>query len=1172
MLKNKEDDFLGDNITNNIKYAENEWQGQGTVDRNSVYTKESLLHLLFEGFNYDRDIGDYKDYVARASTSLITATEAEPTPYVAAKLQHDLYILDALYYTSTSTSCAKNIFDTTTYLKKAIAVANPTFDDKAVVKKIPLIDPTIFENDTTTKTYDIFKYLLTNFYSGKALPDTVAKLNAEDFKCLENILDRYDKNYTVETLKDDAISQIFISLFQTYFQKNTDLITDSMKAYVGYYANTTSRYFAYMLATPFRDFMKVLDSEKIIVDNKACTVLDIFLDDFSLHVHDPNTIKLPFNKRGEDAQSIAENDKRTYLTRFLANSVSKSIHINENIAIDLGYFEYTNDLLEEALFANFERDENDVAEFEFYENRDDVNSKLTTSTNLAKEVIGLKASVYKDFYDVEETATATLIESQAKIIDNVDSLIALYCPDVFTGYSSSNKPETSWGIHYLNEENTENLFQDKDSTYRLYNNVLLGYKLADALVALRTFVGGILFLEHKITTLESLIYTIPRDVPLNKRTVNSFFSDFEDFKDSKNNFYPAISMINVIYAVGHGKSAEDYFIEKNAETSYRYNFNPEIKDWLNQECIVFKGPMYGDYVEELNFMQDLTPDSDVQFSNLRIKKTEIPYRRYQDSKYEVPYLEQTRPLLNNTPENKKGLGVYGSDAFAAKGNIVGNDSEKSLNTIPAFIYDYDKGDQEKDIATVVDPRILNNSGDKQYVKSSRGRFVSEDRIESPTIDELWTFLKYLTESDGSGVDSDVNERLPQFYGIKRSSITKDTIEVASDTNTENRLTTNRLNPLHLIDGVNVDSEPVIDILRWKPISKQETRLHWNSKHRPELQFGGYKITRYIEKIYDYKVLPFSRRESLLDTDEYEFNTEVSSDFNNVTGYLEKLYNSAILNFDLVQVEPGVEITTDNVRHSIKAAHPLEDSKDDLGIDQKLFTASNDKNLNLNNKPVHSTIEREKAFKDITRILVYHKPDGENDIVDGKEISYHNHYKRYLKNPKNLKEIERDLETIRQNLQTLAEYMVASYANLGYADRAANRGTLHQLHKNAYDWLSTWLYNVNATKATTNDLEYRTNVELDALTDDLNDLIETLEIVDADKKVIYEDGVYDDRYLIENYDHFILDLNSNTRKHIRNKHPIYRPNETLLSEVYLAADGTWRSIHEHTVLPVLFSDH
>ena len=59
MLKNKEDNFLGDNITHNIKYGDNEWQAHGTIDREPAYTKESILNLIFEEYQYNAEKGEY---------------------------------------------------------------------------------------------------------------------------------------------------------------------------------------------------------------------------------------------------------------------------------------------------------------------------------------------------------------------------------------------------------------------------------------------------------------------------------------------------------------------------------------------------------------------------------------------------------------------------------------------------------------------------------------------------------------------------------------------------------------------------------------------------------------------------------------------------------------------------------------------------------------------------------------------------------------------------------------------------------------------------------------------------------------------------------------------------------------------------------------------------------
>lgn len=1182
MLKNKEDDFLGDHITNNIKYADNEWQAQGTVDRGAVYTKESILHLLFEGFNYEKDSGDFVDYVARASTESVSKNSTgSVTSWVAAKLQHDLYLIDALYYTSTSVSCTKNIFNEGVFFEKGIGVANPVYDSNSNCRVIKLIDEEKIPNNL--RVFDILKFVCPEYYTNEDFNKTdVHKLLTDNdlLLRLQNILNRYTKNLTQKVIQDynNGLTKDLKELFTKEDLKAANI--ESSELTIG------------VLLLPLKTFLKKLDTRKILVDGVEKTVKDIFLEDFTLHLHDESTVKLPFNTRvaskikSNEEGVIQQADYNNYYTRFLANSVSEQIHKTTNIQNSLTYKEFVNDNFEEAIFAALD------ASQALYAGRPTQKESIQTNKKFAEDIL-YNSSIYAKVYDKDKFGERTSVESYTRTIDNAESLIALYCPDVFTGIVNSNLPNGSWGIFYLNEENTENLFQDSDQTYKLYNKVLLGYNLADALISLRSPIGGFLYLEKNGKLGEDVIYTIPTDLKFEYRsTFNNFFSDYIS---SGLDYYPSISALNNIYKAARGEEITNSEMLED----HSYDFAPEIKEWLENECVIFKGPVYGDYVEELNFMQDLNPDSDVNFSRVRAKKTEIAYKRLQDSKYEIPYVEQTNPLINNTPDLKKKLGVYGSEALAGVGNLTGNDAKSSKNILPAFIYDYDKGDQEDEIATVVDSRQLSKNRDKQRITDQNGTIIAEERLISPTIDELWTFLKYLTESDGSGTDKDVNERLPKFFGIKRDSITEATLDVNEAR--ANEIIKNRLNPLHTNPA---DSEAVLDILRWKPVTFAEDRVRYTSTHRPELQFGGYKVTRYIEKIYDYQVLPFSRRD-VLDTSEYEYNTEVSTNLNTVTGYLEKLYNSAILNFALYNTKnpDGTKLqaigNTITVNDSILKAEPLDAEFAKDPDNELLFSKSNDALLKLDGEPMHATSERQKAFKDLTRVLNYHLKnpnnpeleyeeilDEDGNVIGRKELSLHNHFKKYLEHPKNLKEIERDLETIRQNLQTLAEFMVATYTPLGYADRAKNRGTLHQLHKNAYDWLSTWLADVNDTygvlqlEDAQDATDYNIDFKLKDLTDSLNNIKEILykekenfiKVEEADKKVVYDDGEYDKRYLLENYDHYVLDLDTEEEAHVRHRRPMLRPNETLLSEVYLAADGTWRSIHERTILPVLYSAH
>ena len=1108
MIKTKDDSFLGDDITNNIKFGDNVWQAHGTVDRGSVYTKEPILNLLFEHYNFDNNIGDYTNYVARASTGNLSTSDSENTgtsqqqAYSVAKLQHDLYLIDSRYYSISSSACVTNIFAENYYLKKAIAISNPVYDSNAKVKTINLLG--ITRNGTKFN------------YTNPALGNITLR------KFFSLFAPQYFNN---ETVSDSYFSKIL----ERYL-----VVPDTDKQN----SSSASDLNTYSLGNTLNDFLERLAKYDYYLGGKNFgNVADLFLKDFELNIHSSDSIRLPFELRKNKNQSTENISDKIYRSRFIINSVSQNLYANLDSTTTSDtvttctpiYLESVNDLYESYLI--------------------DDNTDLSKSyAHLFEDASFAETEFNNKVRDLIETSGAA-------------SNIAKYCVSVYSGYSTSFTPNQSWGIHFINEEPTENLFQDEDESYKLYSSVLIGYRLADMLMCLRTTIGGFyeLIYEGKNNNSEKVL--LPLSIPLNKRLLTRSYFDLTD--GSLNNTldcYPTISIINKLYKLGHvANETIDTTLPNEVENdSHAYDFADEIKEWLREECFIFKGNVYGDFVEELNFLQDLTPDSDVNFNSLKIKKTETVTKKYQESKYEVPYVEQTIPLINHTLDNKPTDGndfeLFGSNSIAATGNLIGTEIDgngnKTRNVLPPFIYDVDKGDQSSYVETA-DER----TGTQQYnSKNYKGQLTVEDRITSPTIDELWAFLKYLTESDGSDPTSNatgvsVNEKLPSFYGLKKANL----LGPLGITSTKTNGVKNRVNK----KATSVASTGVIDILNWKPVTQEEPDLDWSptSGEKIEYQFKGYEVTNYIEKVYDYEVKPFSRSAQAKKAQGYEYD---STD----KGYLEKLWNSVILAFDVPEIATSTGSLFGTETETIRQADALAQ----VVAGKEWFSSTQDSNFLKATKPTVPTTQRTKALLELISILNYTDSDSDK--------SKHVHFKEYLDNPKNLKEIERDLETIRQNLQTLSEYSIATFANLGYFDRAQNRGTLHQLHKNAYNFDSTFIDNVNNAKATkaASSNNYSISVELNSLTTDLNNTEDTLNVDTLDRRVVFEDGDYTNRYLRENYDSGIIDLNNNVTTNSRATHMIYRPNETLLSEVYLAADGTWRSVHEHVVLPVVYDEH
>lgn len=1146
MQKKQNDTYTGDAITSNIKYADNEWQAHGTVDRGTMFLNEPLLGLLYAGKKYDKDIGDYKDYVPRGSMATTEGLDANATALARAKfnieparLSHDLLLLDATYYVSTSNSSLVNIFDVDTYIKKAISVANPLYDDHTNYKVIHLIDPEKVDENLTVLQF--LEKVHPKAYTGDG---TVSR---DD---LGVVLDRYS------ILKGD---------------ENFILTGD----------------------TTVKEFLSHRD-EDTLMGQAAKT----FYEDFTLHEHDPLSIRNPFDVRSEERRQY-------YLSRFLANTVSHSLGVSET---GLGYYEILNNMIEDATFHSYGADSDTWPQRVFRaedlqwspENAYVWTSSLVGDDNEHLPIVdddSTKDNKYIGIFRrfLSSKASRANYKEYLRRMNLAISSISKYCIDVYVDWDTSDPTSIrdSWGIHLLNEESTTNLFQDNSHNYRLFNTAALGYKLADALISLRTFLGGFYHMFSAVgDEAEAETYVIPYDTPIYERIVNttpigSLCNKNVDWNGSGENpfyrqkTYITIDTLNTLYRIGHGKEAE---VARSEAYQSSYTFEDEIKEWLSTETLMIKTPVYGDYVEELNFMQDLNPDSDVNFSNLRIKKTSIPYKNAQDSKYEEPFMMRTNPLINREKDNEKGFGVHASEALAAVGDNPdklnwGDENKKTTHVIPPFLYDFDKEDEEQFLEE--DERYVGPKGSKQRVANPRGNSVIESRIESPTIDELWTFLKYLTEADGNVNDSN---RLPSFFGIDKNFI-KDSLISKEDFR-------NTVNPMASEDN----NRKVIDILNWHIIPDTELPPYFSpdNEEYKELRLGGYEVTEYIDKIYDYEVRPFSRRVSKKDGDKYEYDTEAqfdesiegkySNSLDYATGYLEKLYNETIANFALYNALEGNE----NLSNAAEIVSIFEDENYDdyfnAEVDKLIKTPTSERKLPYAQSQWSN--QRVKAFTLLSRILNYHKADGENDLVDGKDTSYHNHYKHYMNHPKNLKSIERDLEAIRQNLQSLAEFALATFSSMGYADRSTNRGTLHQLHRNSFDFNSTLigtdkfngpisLADLNNTIEDEPNALYNFSVAVykgDDLANSLNNLVEPkvegkLLVSAMDRKVVYEDGEFAERYKETVYDHNIIDLRGPT-VNSRALKERYSPNETVLSEVYLAADGTWRSIHEHPVAPIL----
>ena len=1093
MLKDKEDNFLGDQITNNIKYADNEWQALGTTDRTSMYLSEPILDLIFENQIYDRDTGKYK-YIPRASI--------EGKKYSAATLSHDLILVNKLLYSSTPKTPYNSIYNLDDYLGYGIVITNPIYDNLARVKKIPMFETEANGDKLRLK------------YTG------ISSLTLKEFV---EIFNPY--SFSNAKLNENALNTLTLSLADDTQGSNSPnnevVITNLLTKYpaAGSINDTTN----------VGSWFNAMSAETQLK----------FIDDFSLSLHDKDSVKIPYyTMRGISQLSGVEKFK--FFSRLYPNlSV-----INKNIAA--GYVEKMSTLAEDYLSSNLSYgsaedavlkgvaiDQTSSAELQLIKT-----GTLASDAEAKTQLVDFDILPDDDIYDVTNCVNALSSIADSFRLGGYNKFL----PPLFLGYTDDVNFKDSAGIHLVIEEDKSTVFREDDvENFTIYSGLVLGYRLVDNLISQRTFLGSMFNLIFNSAGASNNA-TMPNGwekLPLNKMSQKKAVTDFaKDFvADGSYKGYVTVDMLGALFYLGHSDKTFTDYSERLREMGYfaedYTDFMSPIQDWLENETFLFKAPIYGDYVEELQFMQDLHPDANPQFTGLRIKKTDLKYKRFQDSKYEHPYVEGTLPLINLTPGDPDWK-AHATEAIPALGirfvNLHGDPNARSQSTVPPFLYDYDKdgvyapGNKDASAIAPLDARSAQSTSGgliNQRVNHKEGDLEVEGRIKSKTIEELWQYLKYLSES--TGIRSDVaGTDLPSFFGIYA-----DQIGLAPSDNSTLRLPQNeiiRVNP-------RVDStadRQIIDILDWEPIFDTEHYdPYYNSKDHPEYQLGGYKVNKAITKVIDYAILPFSR--SLrTDGDVYEYGTETGP-YMTVTGYLTQLWN----NFELGLAATGIE----------GKALPYKELD---AFDTDLIFV--DENVKRSGQMLQESENRRKAFNKIATLLNW--SEGE---------SRHNHFKEYLEHPKNLKTIERDLESIRQNLQMLSEYAVLNFAVMGFADRGTNRGTLHTLHRNSFDFNDAYLEDASSLPSN----------------DTLNNVVDTLNVVELDKKVVFADGDFATRYKHDYYDASRLNLsdpklNVRTTANRTAEDPVtrYAPNITLLSEVYLAGDGTWRSVHEHLVAPII----
>lgn len=1020
-------------MNNNLISTQNDWQFHASLSREAIVTNENLFNMLFTSSD---STNKQPDYLISAD-NLRTSSESTE----GAALQHDIILINSDLYTVNDSTYSTTIYTSEDeYLKNAIAIANPVYDERAAFKYVTLYNPD--EASSITLESLTSKWMYFSYYN-------------ESSTDIES--------YTSSSSKTDNTARAAI------------------------YSSRLAAWLNAKLANYFADGYTELNSPLTISQCKSRLTDEgkmKFDELLSLHFHDSSAVKMPYIPVNTSSSETVSN-VRKLRTRFLVNLIPTVIQ-SSSYSISYNYLEKLS-LLDE----------------------DDIDQVIKSGDTAA-------STLMSKFTDPELYNAVNAIASRHTNLD-LAGVMNDASTWIYVGTEASD--QTAMAISLLDSEDSAiaNIFKNSDNiALKFYKRVKLTNAYGDL----------ILFLRNKwyrqamapsTTEESSLSWSVP--------TCEYNFSTNE-VVNSTNAF--SLSNDIIFLRLMYGTLVDGGWSSSQAsEILFKY---------LRNETLLFKAPYFGDFIEKTNFNQDLTEDSNVTFEHNEIKRTDDPSVRNNDAQSTVetlpyPYVQQTTPLIDSVrlSNDEDVLSESGYERYTTSPDedefeyfshsLSAKSIDGKYDVIPPIFFDIDAESGK----TYSEYKSFFYNTTKPQLNLEKGSMNVEGRLSAPVIDDIWKYFKYLTES----TDEDV---LPEFKGMFASALIATNGKDLRDTSL--RSTTPRAfkkangkNNAELMSAENPDLKndySIIDILRWHPY--QDSKEGVKSLIDGQLtiaNYTGYKIDEALYKPVDYEVKFFGRRADTTyakngddaangDVHGYEFEDDQS-------GYLEPILDSINTSFKF-------------------SADP------DYGDPSYAIS--------------YDSAQRRAAYEALNRIISF----GSNN--DGEtSLARHFNYKQYKDHPKNLRVLERNLEEIRQNLMAFAEFVNATFVKQGYGDAAQNRGTLYQLHRNYfiseraesdYSFLANDRQSIDLTKE---DLTYANGF---------------------DKVVNYDDGVFSSRYEHDNYGQKELVYTNSlkaTRKSAVDRsssspYSTWKQNQVRLSEVYLAADGTWRYVGEHMRAPLL----
>ena len=503
------------------------------------------------------------------------------------------------------------------------------------------------------------------------------------------------------------------------------------------------------------------------------------------------------------------------------------------------------------------------------------------------------------------------------------------------------------------------------------------------------------------------------------------------------------------------------------------------KTLLQHTFVWVKASFFGDYIKPNSFEQDLTKKSDVQHKNIILSST-ADYNRYdefttkdKDADTEsLPYIPHTKPSIDFLSAKIVGVDKHLADFDESDINKIIKSGDQDTSSIGGLAFASESRDGKNDIRQPAywDPesklepdtyKELNKYHLPTVIPSS-GNLYASGRVISPTIDELWIYLKELTLGRRSDIYIDKNE-------LKQRTANLQEIDEAI------------------------------------PYNKED------SKRQND------KDTRLVE----------------LKKAEQKFNYKIKK--NNVDLISEDVYG------DIVEIKTGID---DEKNQTIEVEKFVNNNE---AIVYTLYSGI--KRISEDVTTFDTSVNKTRQIKNFTPW----RQNATNDnyytevVVDGEIVTTAPLWEPRLA-PYSLRELEALSKGTKFNLVALARFLKENFSVVGKLGKTVNigdtvskkeitadnitAGAIYQFHKN---------YNFNIAKPNTWFNQFGTE-EGDE---------------ESGACAIFDDGKLDT----------LTDSNYGQTNMI-NK---YQENYSS-SDVYLAADGSWRYIFDHVRLPILKVDY